>query len=243
MPKFSGKRKRSQIPHGGTKRVKTQVITVSKMAKMLKGELKSVDTSGFSLVPSTTMQAQLLNATIPGSTGWNRLGRKIALKSIALNIDLCNDGTGVTPGLFDHLRLVLVYDKQPNGAAPGWTDMFLTVNAAGGTSSTSVSHPNLNNKDRFKIVRDYQYKLGQGAGGAPTQANYPDHEYTGNKSPCQITDYISLKGLETTYNAGVAGTIADITTGSLYLFTFGISTAANATMSFKGETRLRYYDI
>lgn len=239
------KRKRSQVPHGGAKRVaKRQLFRpqASMAAVMRKGEIKAVDIARSSAALNTTVTFNLLNAIVPGSNQWNRIGRKVLMKSLTFNYAIQDTETPATAVPSNQLRALIVYDRQPNAAAPTYADIIQTVTAAGGTASDVMGFPNLSNQHRFKIIRDYQWKFGPSLAQAPALTGFPDHEYTGHKSPLQQVDYIPLNLLEH-FNTGTAGTVADITTGSLYLVTLGLSVAADDSISITYSARVRYYDV
>lgn len=99
--------------------------------------------------------------------------------------------TGATP-----CRILIVQDKQANGVAPAVTDVLLTNEAA--------SPNNLSNSRRFKTLLDYTDKTGIGTAG-------PQVLY--------VNEYKKLD-IPVEFNNGVAGTIADITTNSIYAIVF-----------------------
>jgi len=86
----------------------------------------------------------LLNGIATGDDGTSRDGRKILTKSILIRWML-NTDTDATD--FGHsVRMVLFYDKQANNAVPAVTDLFTTDNV--------LTTNNLNNADRFVILKD-----------------------------------------------------------------------------------------
>jgi len=97
---------------------------------------------------------------------------------------------------YDLARFVLVYDRQSNGVAPTTAEVFQNI--------TIVSEVNWTYRDRFVFIEDTVIPF-----------NGDDHYEL-----CIETDLL------TTYNNGSAGTVADIATGSLYIFVFGVTSAA-----------------
>ena len=95
-------------------------------------------------------------------------------------------------------RLVVVYDKQTNAAALTPAQVLTAV----GTINAATSPKNLENRDRFTILRDIRTPM--------AAAETTDYE-----PPPKAQVYQSIT-LPVTFNAGDAGTVADITTGSLY---------------------------
>jgi len=129
-------------------------------------------------------------------------------------------------------RYVIVYDKQSNGVAPTWANVISSQDIAGTVVSTVYSMVNLDNRDRFVIIRDKTLVMGKSVSTA-TQA------YS-TATSIIVKDYIKLK-LPTIFNAGTAGTIGDITSGALYIFAIANQAAASGvTMTF--TTRLRFDD-
>jgi len=104
-------------------------------------------------------------------------------------------------------RFVLVYDSQSNGAAPAITDIFET--------NTYGSEVNWSNRDRFLFIQDVTI-------------------------PCDGDSHLEHEietELETNYNAGTAGTVADIATGALYFLCNDSSATGSA---FQAYIRLEY---
>ena len=157
----------------------------------------------------------LLNGLANGSDASTRIGRKVNMKSIYIRWSLLFGGGGIGGGA---VRILVVYDKQANASAPAITDILL--------ANDFTSPNNLSNRDRFVTLCD---------------------ALTENIS---INNMLSDTGvinkslnLETMFNAGSAGTIADITSGSVYMFiaqSGGISTTAP---SFTYRSRIRYTDV
>lgn len=184
-------------------------------------------------VEDTGTQLALLNGCIPGSNNANRIGRKVNLKSLQVQGFIIPADLTVNAGKF---RMVIVYDKQSNGAAPTWANIMTSQSAAAVPVLDSAYNAmvNLDNRDRFEIIRDYKVDYA----GINTTASQ-----TYASSPlCQVVDmYIKLGNRETVYNAGTAGTIGDITSGALYVFF--IASQPNASgVTFNGSFRVRFTD-
>lgn len=156
----------------------------------------------------------LLNGLIPDSTASGRIGRKVCLKSLLVrwSINMGTTSTGGTP-----VRILVVYDKQANATAPAITDILL--------ADHFLSQNNLSNRDRFVTIFD-QITAPIATGDCFSQAD---------------TLYKAFD-LETMFNAGTAGSIADITSGSIYLFTAGTGALLTANGGFNARVRCRYTD-
>ena len=178
------------------------------------GELKAVDTTINSAIDSTGY-VHLLNGIARGDDINERNGRQVLMKSVQISwLSFATAATGV-----DQVhRVVLVYDRQANATALTWNDVF---------GSSSIHYPrNLENRKRFKILMDQSYVIN--AAGEPG---------TG-----RVEKFYRKLAHPVTFNAGDAGTIADITTGSLYLM-WTSSVGAGATAgTIQGRARVRYSD-
>lgn len=182
------------------------------------GELKFKDVAQTNLLTfnvATFEAPVLLNGLVPDSTASGRIGRKVILKSLLIRYTAFL-GTTSTAGT--NVRFLVVYDKQANAAAPAITDVLL--------SDAFTAQNNLSNRDRFVTIFDHISKP------ISVQGNF-------------ATSDVLFKriNLETMFNAGTAGTIGDITTGSLYLFTAQAGTLATANGGITIKTRVRYEDM
>ena len=153
-----------------------------------------------------------------GTSAASRIGNKIHYKRLRLNYDqgarIAIDNGGW------NLRMVLVYDKQPNGATPTATTLW--------SADDVNAFPNLANLDRFIILYD---KITQCTG------------LNNNFSNANYYIDIDLCGLDATFNTGNAGTIADIQTGALFM-TYActpINGASNGGLWFR--TRVDWTDL
>ena len=102
-------------------------------------ELKNTDysTSNLWTTASTQWTITPVNLMAQGTAATNHIGRKVTLKSILVRSSI--DTTDVH-------RMVIIYDKECNGAAAVAADIF-AVN--------TISSPlNLDNSDRFIVLAD-----------------------------------------------------------------------------------------
>lgn len=181
---------------------------------------------------STTLGLQLLNGTVPGDDVVNRTGRHISMQSLKFRYDyqVALDANNVSP---DYCRMLIVYDKQSNGVAPTWANVVSTVTAAAAVTTSSRSPKSEINRDRFVILRDIGWHSPiVGASGAS--------RIDPAAMPMSGTMYIKLNGLPVAYNAGTAGTVADIVSGGLFVMTQGL-TAAGATAAWSVNYVARLY--
>lgn len=196
--------------------LRTAVVAHNRLPASL-GELKNIDDTTASLIvagQTTAMQSGCLNSLAQGVTAVTRLGRRITMKSLYWLFEgsLAATSAGASP-----VRLLIVYDKQTNGAAMATTDVM-------NTDAINEAH-NLGNSRRFVTLVD-EFIECMGTGGP--QAFFR----TGYKK----------MNLQVEFNNGSAGTVADIQTGSVYAFVWqnGNIITANPLTSLK--TRFRFSD-
>lgn len=209
-------------------------------------EIKSVDSPVvtnvvLSSVGSTATTMYCFNATTTGAGFWNRIGRKILMKSLNLKLRIVpNTDEDASSGLEeDWITVMIVYDKQTNGLLPVNGDILQSVNSTGAGTTLSTSDINLNNRERFVILRRYYFNMttytwNGTSFGAPMLQD-PTQPFT-------INDYIKLNKLPTIYKSESSPpTIGDISTGSLLLFCLGrLPEAPSWQVEFQG--RLRFFD-
>jgi len=224
------------------RRPPTQAIARAVRATMTK---KGMDTDvSIATIPSTTStngHAFVLNLIQTGSGSWNRVGRKTHAKS--LRIVGCLNwaftptfATGACNSSF--VRMVVVWDKQSSGATIPTFDAIFGITAQDGTESCPdiTCPPRYDNMDRFRVLRDCILP-------APTEAvpAFGSGPYLARPQP--FDEYIKLGNLESVYSGQtVPMTIADISTGALYVYFRSLFNAANCTVNSDAIARLRYTD-
>lgn len=182
-------------------------------------ELDFVDTTLSSTAISTTPYLVLLNGLVPGTGDNQRLGRRIQMKSIELKAYTSADTTTT----INIVRFAIVLDRQANGAAPAFTDIY---DAASPTALRNIS-----NKPRFKVLWD--------SGVIPIVGNIT--------TPATGQELVTMEkyrkiDIPVQYNNGTAGDITDITTNSLYFVAVGAIASGTADSQLTGKVRVRYDD-
>lgn len=181
------------------------------------GELKFIDNlfSNDPPLSAAFSAGQLLNGLMPGSSASERIGRKVTIKSLLVRWQsrLSATSVGGSP-----VRILIVYDKQANATAPAITDILLI--------DSFQSQNNLSNRDRFVTISDFITE--------PVSVQ-------NNHSNAGVI-YKKLN-LETMFNAGVAGTIGDISSGSIYMFVAQTNGVSTAVIDFAASVRIRYTDV
>jgi len=178
------------------------------------GEFKAVDVTA-TVATDTASSVTLLDGIARGDEINERIGREVTLRSIQVT------GTAyVAPaaGIDQNHRVLIVYDRQTNAAALTAAQVLAAV--------TCYAPRNLENRKRFKILFDRTWHLNA----------------TAEPNSQHIFKFYRRLAHPVTFNAGDAGTVADIVTGSLYMVTVG-SVAAGATAgSVLVSSRIRYTD-
>lgn len=179
------------------------------------GEFKSVDVLDQNIAVDSGTAVALLNGIARGDEINQRNGREVVMRSIQFQYTArVTAGTGID----QQQRVMLVYDRQTNAAA-------LTCAQVLATTST-MSPRNLENRKRFKILYDRTFHLNASA--------EPNSELTRRF-------YRRLRH-PITFNANTAGTVGDITTGSLYLVVTGSAAAGVTAGTLSYSSRVRYQD-
>ena len=233
------------------KRTMKKGIT-SKYSAKKKREIKTVDilfvdayvrdyiAQSFTKIPlNDTAVLQNLVTVQQGAGISNRIGNKIALKSLRFRAALFPTGNGAGQVIPYQTRWVIVYDRQPNGVYPLVSDIFgdITVaNAIGPGDYLSSINPT--NFDRFIVLCDKMISMGQVLTGSSAGQGQTTETSMG------IDEFIKLKGLETMFKSSTAGSpIADITTGALYLYVQADGMPSGSEdWCLDCKMRLRFYD-
>jgi len=184
-------------------------------------EKKTVDVDTTAVSVNTTPSLTLLNGIAAGTDFTDRIGRKVILKSLQIRYGI--EPTDQIVGV-NHMRFLIVYDRQTNGAAPIITDIL--------KASSPFSQMNLNNRDRFQVLWDKVHVQPFAANTATQAVSFGQTVWCGKK-------YRTLK--HEMIFGGTAATVASIQTGSIYLLAVGTNTAT-ADSTFIFNTRIRFID-
>lgn len=194
------------------------VRTGGRLPPRASGELKNIDTRTLNtmvVAGATTGKLLLLNPVIQGSSATTRLGRRITMVSLqcVYSMSFVPTTTGNSS-----LRFMIIYDKQTNATAMTAAQL-LTTDEMNGLL-------NLDNARRFRVIMDKVYPIGFSTSG-PT---------------CFLFKKWMKLNLPVEFNTGNAGTVGDITTGSLYLFVWQDGNLATASPQSIFTTRIRFSD-
>ena len=190
---------------------------------------------------SDASSVQCVNLCQQGVGIGQRDGNKISLKSLRLRMSL-NLGNAVNNTSIQNVRLMLVYDHQPNGAYPAMTTILAdSLQANTIQNGNWASSLNPNNFERFRILMDKYITMPPVVVGAITGQSVIGP--TSAKETFQVDEFINLKDLETLFNqTSNPMTIAGLTTGALFLCSFGDFADASCPWTWKGTVRLRFHD-
>jgi len=198
-----------------------------------KAELKAYD-NNLTLADTTAGSFACVNDEVEGTSFFKRIGQRVYMKSLRLRGAW--NAAASTPETL--ARLLIVYDSQCNQPAT-FTPNLVLQDANAGLATDVFSHINLNNRERYQIIRDKMFFLPSVTIAATLVTQQGPADYI--KNSLNVDEYIKLDGLEALHTQTNAGTITDLTTGALIVFVIGGS-SSNGNWTFTGRTRLRYYD-
>jgi hypothetical protein len=201
-----------RVPKQSIKGKRSPKLRITRLSRFAP-EVKVVDVSA-NLAATNAGAILLLNGVQPGTALNQRVGRQIQMRS--LKYHLAAAVTAAT-GVDQIHRVLIVLDAQPNGAALSYTDVL---------DGGQTAQVNISNQKRFKILYDKRIYLN--ASGEPDSARLVDGS-------------IGMNTL-VQYNAGVAGTVADIATNSLYMIVLGSEAAGATAGTVAGTVRCTFYD-
>lgn len=214
-------------------------------------EVKGVDTdvaTGTTIVATTSTNADIvpLNLVQQGAGSWNRIGKKINLKSIRLKIDILFT---ITPAATTanttqpSCRVVLVWDKQPSGnALPAFNAIFGQT-AQDGTETSEYKDPvKYDGMSRFEILMDKVFDA-----SSYNALNNTSGTTNIGTMIVSLDEYVKLVGRQTVFSGQSAPmTIADVYSGGLYLISRcsnNVPNVSTCNFTFNSFARLRYTDV
>jgi len=188
---------------------------ISNQPKFARTELKYLDVASTGAF-TTAGGLVLLNGVATGTDFNNRIGRRIAIKSLEVSLQHA-PVTMTTDYVTENLRIMIIHDSDVNGIAP--------------TVATILGNPtefrNLNYEGRYKVLADIRvcaaYRATQGIASNAVQVHQR---------------YIPLHG-EVTWFQGTGAAITDIQSGGLYCLLVG---STGTQFGYALNTRIRYTD-
>lgn len=192
---------RDKSPKGFKKAKKAQPVVIKKKKKKtamgakwsFRPERKNIDfDTNLLTIPNLTRTfgITLINPVSQGDQGDQYVGRQLMMKNLNFRFEIFPDSAS-SGGNGTYFRVLLIYDRDTNGALPAVTDIM--------TVDDEIAYMNLNNTDRFVTIYD-KMKNWQ-----PFAENHTVM-FRGNIKLHHIMKF-----------KGATGTIANITQGGIYL--------------------------
>lgn len=186
---------------------------------------------------ATASVGQLLNGMVIGAANQQRLGREVKCKYL--------DIRGYLKRIADVtqsqqlLRLIIVWDRDNNGAATvaSFKNAFDTI--GGAASANPLSPPSLVTKGRFQVLLDRSFYIPNTVTTAALAGTAgADPQYS---SPSQFFLHTRIKlDKKTLYNNNNVGDVSDINKGGLYIIAH--CDATTNSYAFKYIADLIYED-
>lgn len=180
---------------------------------------------------SNTAVQQLLNGFQVNTDYYNRLGHNYLNKKLTFECWVMPNQTTCTT--FDVGCIVLVWDRQTNGAAPGFSSVLQSTQNSGVQTASSRSFFNKEQSERFLILRHEKIML-------------PTYALTGS----QVTTPAFYDGQQKyhfkwniplnlqTKCSGDGALVTDILAGSLYLMVASESATAGWTLKYHSRVTI-----
>jgi len=194
-------------------------------AKAMLPEVKQLNWTPNTTLSSTgIVPMNSLVACSNGTTLGSRIGQKISVISIEYKI-VCSLATAslasvaAYPTNENFAKMVLVYDKQPNGAAPTWGDVF---DNTGASATVSLRKPD--GFDRFEILAEETCCFN----AAERNAVYWNR-------------YVPMKK-QVQYNGANLGNVTDVKSGNFVIMAADENGSGASLTEFYGCVRVRFVD-
>lgn len=204
-------------------------------------EVKNADIT-FNHNITDVAQGFTLNALANGADAWQRVGRKILLKSVEMKIQVQPRAVTVSTDFpLERLRMLVVYDKGGSGVIPFLSDVIQDVSPAGVFSSNNRSFQNQNNKDRFIILKDKLITYpGYTTSGLTNIITNPDP--WGGESQYDWNMKFKIPLNKMTIYSGTTAVTASINTGALTFYVVGANPGISSPYVLFCQSRLEYLD-
>ncbi len=166
-------------------------------------------------------------AIVPqGDTESERIGRKIQIKSLDVKGHLLLNASTTSAATSTMVRMLVVQDKQTNGAVFTATDLLEADNW--------ISFNNLANSSRFRVLHSQEFQLVAKAGAsvASPAVNFgedvvPVHAHLDLDMPIEYD------------NSATSGVITSVRSNNLYICFIAV---ADLVSTFAGMARIRFTD-
>ncbi len=169
--------------------------------------------------PSTSV-AVLMNGIASGVDQDDRIGEQAVMQRLQFRLVFQKDPNNAAPSTT--VRIIVVWDKQTNGGLAASGNVLESVNVGVIQDRNIHSMRNAQTRKRFSFILDKTLTLNDGLN--------QDRVVNWN---------LNLKRRKAQYNGAGAG-IANINTGSLLFFVMGSITDGGAQSLYTGQSRLWY---
>jgi len=198
------------------------------------------DPVNISMALNSTGAVSCLNLIQVGSSMFNRIGRKIEMKSVRLSGQITTLAVTRATSTPDHARIMIIYDRQTNGAFPTVSDILQDTDQAGTNFTEAYSSLNMNNRERFVTIADCRITLPQVTNTAGVLTNV----FPNANIPIRVDEFRKLRGLTTHFKADSnPAVIGDISTGALYIISLAMTASGAENFGFYWNVRLKYEDV
>lgn len=215
-PRLSAKNKAPRL-----RAVRTAVRSYNRIKGPIpvgRAELKFVDLATADYAMTTTAVITPLNLIAVGDDDTSRDGRQVTIKSVQIHGMIFPNDTATDDS---KCRIMLVWDNANNSSSGATITDILAANDV-------YSFPNVNNQNRFTILKDYLCTQ-----GSVTAAGY--------NTPCIDNVEIYLKLNSVTQYSGTSAALNNIQNGALLMVTMG-GQPAGSSATFRAATRVRFVD-
>lgn len=168
--------------------------------------------------PATSVPL-LMNAIAEGASFQERIGEVASLKRIDVRLTFDKHANNNDPVTF--VRVMLVWDKQPNGGLATVGSILENPNIHVGNEDANIlSQLNAQTRPRFGILKDSLLPMSDG--------------HNANRT---LKWSVGLSNRKVQYN-GAGGAIANINTGALLLLVMGNITDGGSVSTVSGQIRM-----
>jgi len=191
----------------------------------------------------TPPTAAWLNKIRTGILDEQKIGNTVLMRSLEIRgrVDYFDPNDGSMQPFAGMVRMVIVYDRQPNGVKAAWGDVFASRTTSGTPDSSMLAFQDLNNLARFVVLWDKLWD----ATSLYFCTSIPASGFTTAAcSPGAIVDVrLELgEGLTARYNSASTGAFTDVLSGALLAFFVCDDDLAGVPnlVKFKGDFRLHF---
>lgn len=240
MPPVASRKKKFRKPRSQTRRIRNIEKKIRKIDN--EEEVKWIDTSlDPTIINQTTNGTKLLNGILEGNSSTTRVGQEIQATSLAVKLNVYYAPIVVQQDP-QRVRIMIVWDNQPNGGVPTLGGIPSTNSILDTTTITDMTLAPYNRatSERFRMVYDNMIFF------PPTQLSTSAvSAILGGVGDSKTGLFILNKKFRLSrkikYNSA-GNTIADISTNSLFIYVFtnflsntSITTTYGIRFNFKDD--------